>query len=72
MDFGSLAGKAKDMLGEHDDKVDQALDKTGEFAKGKFEGHDAQIDKVVEMGKNHNFGGERDQPAAEQERPAGA
>lgn len=62
MDFGSLAGKAKEMLGEHDDKVDQALEKAGEFAKGKFEGHDAQIDKVVEMGQNYDFGGSENKP----------
>ncbi|WP_028934214.1 antitoxin [Pseudonocardia spinosispora] len=62
MDFGSLAGKAKEMLGEHDDKVDQALEKAGEFAKSKFEGHDAQIDKVVEMGQNYDFGGSENRP----------
>jgi len=33
------------------------LDKAGEFAKGKFEGHDEQIDKATQMGKDYDFGG---------------
>lgn len=61
-DFGSLAGKANEMLGEHDDNVDQALEKAGDFADGKLEGHDARIDKVVEMGRNHDFGGTENKP----------
>ena len=49
--------KAKELLGKHDDKVDQAMGKAGEFAKGKFEGHDEQIDKATQMGKDYDFGG---------------
>ncbi|HTF48328.1 MAG TPA: antitoxin [Pseudonocardia sp.] len=49
--------KAKEMLGKHDDKVDQAMDKAGEFAKGKFQGHDEQIDKAAQMGKDYDFSG---------------
>jgi hypothetical protein len=41
--------KAKEMLGQHDDKVDQGLDKAGEAAKGKFAGHDEHIDKGVDF-----------------------
>jgi antitoxin protein of toxin-antitoxin system len=49
--------KAKEMLGKHDDKVDQAMDKAGEFAKGKFQGHDEHIDKATQMGKDYDFSG---------------
>jgi hypothetical protein len=41
--------KAKELIGQHDDKVDQGLDKAGEFAKGKFAGHDEHIDKAVDF-----------------------
>jgi MT0933-like antitoxin protein len=40
--------KAKDLLNQHDDKVDQALDKAGEMAKERFAGHDEQIDQGVD------------------------
>jgi hypothetical protein len=40
--------KAKDMLNQHDDKVDQGLDKAGEAAKTRFQGHDEQIDQGVD------------------------
>ncbi|MET0190150.1 MAG: antitoxin, partial [Pseudonocardia sediminis] len=33
--------KAKELLGQHDDKVDQGLNKIGDAAKTKFAGHDA-------------------------------
>jgi MT0933-like antitoxin protein len=40
--------KAKDMLDQHDDKVDQALDKGGEAAKERFADHEGQIDQGVD------------------------
>jgi hypothetical protein len=40
--------KAKEMLDQHDDKVDQALDKGGEMAKERFAGHDEHIDQGVD------------------------
>jgi MT0933-like antitoxin protein len=40
--------KAKEALDQHDDKVDQGLDKAGEAAKGRFAGHDEQIDQGVD------------------------
>jgi antitoxin protein of toxin-antitoxin system len=40
--------KAKQLLGQHDDKVDQGLDKGGEMAKERFAGHDEQIDQGVD------------------------
>ncbi len=43
--------KAKDLLNQHDDKVDQALDKAGEAAKSRF-GHDEQIDGLVDRAQD--------------------
>jgi hypothetical protein len=40
--------KAKELLNQHDDKVDQALDKAGDMAKERFAGHDEQIDQGVD------------------------
>jgi ArsR family metal-binding transcriptional regulator len=40
--------KAKEMLNQHDDKVDQALDKGGDAAKERFAGHDQHIDQGVD------------------------
>jgi hypothetical protein len=40
--------KAKAFIDEHDEQVDQALDKAGDFAKTKFAGHDEQIDGAID------------------------
>jgi hypothetical protein len=40
--------KAKEMLGQHDDKVDQGLDKVGDMATEKY-GHGEQVDKGVDF-----------------------
>ncbi|AEA27313.1 hypothetical protein GCM10023403_39630 [Pseudonocardia benzenivorans] len=60
--------KAKEMLGQHDDKVDQGLDKAGDLAKERFAGHDDQIDGAV--GKAKEATGEGDTTAAPAEPPA--
>ncbi|MHA6792930.1 antitoxin [Pseudonocardia bannensis] len=54
--------KAKEMLGQHDDKVDQGLDKAGEAAKGRFAGHEDKIDTAV--GRAKQATGEGDTTAA--------
>lgn len=41
--------KAKELIGQHDDKVDQGLDKAGDAAKQKYAGHDEHIDKGVDF-----------------------
>ena len=40
--------KAKDLLNQHDDKVDQGLDKAGDAAKQRYAGHDEHIDQGVD------------------------
>ena len=71
--------KAKELLGQNDDKVDSALDKVGEMAKEKFQGHDEQIDKATQFGKDYDFSGGKEaggeaqppaQPPAEEQPPA--
>lgn len=47
VEVGGLAGKAKGLAEQHADKVDEALDKAGEFVKDRF-GHDERVDMVVD------------------------
>lgn len=63
----SFLDKAKELLDQHDDKVDQALDKGGEYAKGRFAGHDEQIDGLVDQAQQRTGAGDTTQappPAA--------
>lgn len=53
--------KAKDLLNQHDDKVDQALDKAGEAAKARFAGHDEQIDSLVDRAQETTGAGDTTQ-----------
>ena len=49
-----LFDKAKDLFCEHDDKVDAALDKAGDFIDGKTGGkHSDHIDKAVDFAQEH-------------------
>lgn len=64
--------KAKDLIGQHDDKVDQGLDKAGEAAKGRFAGHDEHIDKAVDFAQEKTGEGDTTAPpppAPEGEQP---
>ncbi|GAA3244600.1 hypothetical protein GCM10017691_50820 [Pseudonocardia petroleophila] len=54
----SFLDKAKDLLNQHDDKVDQALDKAGEAAKGRFAGHESQIDGLVDQAQQRTGAGD--------------
>jgi hypothetical protein len=56
--------KAKAFIDEHDEQVDQALDKAGDFAKSKFAGHDAQIDGAVDKAQEMTGRGDTTRPAA--------
>lgn len=60
--------KAKEMLNQHDDKVDQGLDKAGEAAKGRFAGHEGHIDQGVDHLQGMTGGGDTTQAPA----PGGA
>ncbi|WP_436493223.1 antitoxin [Actinokineospora sp. HUAS TT18] len=47
IDFNELKNKAEDLVEQHGDKIEQGVEKAGEFVKGKF-GHDEQVDGVVD------------------------
>ena len=71
----SFLDKAKELLDQHDDKVDQALDKAGEAAKQRFAGHDSQIDGLVDQAQQRTGAGDTTQappaaPPAEGQPPA--
>ncbi|HEX7276010.1 MAG TPA: antitoxin [Acidimicrobiales bacterium] len=47
MDLGDLAGKAKDLAQQHEDKIDDAVDKVADLVKDRVEGHDDKIDTAA-------------------------
>jgi MT0933-like antitoxin protein len=55
----SLFDKAKDFIDQHDEQVDDALDKAGDFANdrtgGKYDGH---IAKGVDFAQEHTGDGD--------------
>ena len=66
--------KAKEMLSKHHAQVDKAIDMAGQKAKDRFQGHDEQIDKLTQMGKDYDFGGQArraDEPSGGQAAPGG-
>ncbi|MDQ7805900.1 antitoxin [Amycolatopsis sp. A133] len=67
IDFEALKGKAEEALREHNDKIEEGLDKAAGFAKSKFAGHDSQIDSGVEKAKDfiNKFDSTPDQPPAQ-------
>lgn len=54
----SFLDKAKDLLNQHDDKVDQGLDKVGETAEGRFAGHEGHIDGLVDQAQQRTGNGD--------------
>ncbi|MEV8513752.1 antitoxin [Dactylosporangium sp. NPDC051484] len=57
--MNSFFDKVKNLANEHDDKIDQALDKAGEVADDRT-GHKytEQIQKGVDVAKEHIGGGD--------------
>jgi hypothetical protein len=51
INFDDLKNKAQDLVKEHGDKIEDGVEKAGDFAKKKF-GHDEQVDKVVDKIQN--------------------
>ena len=54
----SFMDKAKDLLNQHDDKVDQGLGQAGDAAKGRFAGHDSHIDGLVDQAQQRTGAGD--------------
>jgi MT0933-like antitoxin protein len=49
---------AKNLIDQHDEQVDQALEQGGDLAKGRFAGHDAQIDGAVDRAQEMTGAGD--------------
>ena len=58
MGFSDFANKAKDLADQHDEQVDQGLDRAGDMAKDRFAGHDAQIDSGVDRAQQYTGTGD--------------
>jgi hypothetical protein len=60
--MGGFMDKAKDMADQHDEQVDQGLDKAGDFADQKTGGkYDSQIDKGVDAAQERTGDGDTQQ-----------
>lgn len=69
VDFNSMKDKAKGLLGQHDAKVDQGIDKAAEAAKQRFAGQEERIDGLAQKAKDHDFSGDQQAPDQEQQAP---
>ena len=58
MGIGDFVNKAKDLAAEHDEQVDQGLDRGGDLAKERFAGHDDQIDSAVDRAQQYTGAGD--------------
>jgi MT0933-like antitoxin protein len=58
MGFSDFVNKAKDLASEHDEQVDQGLDRGGDMAKERFAGHEGQIDSVVDRAQQYTGEGD--------------
>jgi hypothetical protein len=54
----------KKFAAEHDEQVDEGLEKAGDAAGGKF-GHEEQIDKAVDWAQQHTGEGDTTERAAD-------
>lgn len=60
--MGGFLDKAKDQADQHDDKVDQGLEKAGDFADQKTGGKfDDKIDKGVDQAQQRTGEGDNQQ-----------
>ena len=58
MGIGDFANKAKEFAGQHDEQVDQGLDRAGDAAKDRFAGHDSQVDSAVDRAQQYTGQGD--------------
>ncbi|GAA3683297.1 antitoxin protein of toxin-antitoxin system [Yimella lutea] len=58
--LGGLGDKAKDLGGQHSDKVDQAIEKGGDFVDDKTGGQHAEhVDKGQDFARDQFGGGDQ-------------
>jgi MT0933-like antitoxin protein len=67
-----LMEKIRELLHQHDDKVDQGIEKAGETAKTKVEGHDQQIDQAADKLQQMTGDGDTTEPKPPGEAPPGS
>lgn len=58
----SFMDRAKDLLDQHDDQVDRALDRAGEAGKQRFAGHDSHIDGLIDHAQQRTGAGDTTLP----------
>jgi hypothetical protein len=58
MGIGDFVNKAKGLADQHDEQVDQGLDRAGDAAKERFAGHDGQVDSVVDRAQQYTGAGD--------------
>ena len=70
MGLGDFANKAKDFADQHDEQVDQGLDRAGDEAGKRLAGHESQVDGLVDKGKQYTGEGDTTAAPAEGDEPA--
>lgn len=64
MGIGDFVDKAKDLAGQHPDKVDQGIDKAGDAVDQRTGGqHAGQVDKAQDAVRDRLAGGDQQPPA---------
>ena len=58
MGIGDFADKATEFAGQHDEQVDQGLDRAGDAAKTRFAGHEGQVDSAVDRAQQYTGEGD--------------
>jgi antitoxin protein of toxin-antitoxin system len=58
MGFSDFTNKAKELADQHDEQVDQGLDRAGDMAKDRFAGHEGQIDAGVDRAQQYTGAGD--------------
>lgn len=70
MGIGDFVNKAKGLADQHDEQVDQGLDRAGDAAKERFAGHDGQVDGAVDRAQQYTGAGDTTVPPVEGGDPA--
>lgn len=70
MGFSDFTNKAKEFADQHDEQVDQGLDRAGDAAKERFAGHDSMIDGGVDRAQQYTGAGDTSAAPAEGVDPA--
>ena len=58
MGFSDFVNKAKNLADQHDEQVDQGLDRAGDEANKRFAGHEGQIDGAVDKAQQYTGAGD--------------